>query len=193
MTIGEDAPARLDKALAAAVPEKAALSRSRLMRMIGEGAVSRGGVVVTNPKEKVAPGEVWDIRLSPATEADLRPEAIALAVVHEDADLIVTESLSGKGLSSARLATIEKYIACHLIVQLSERGGLTSSQNGESKDTYTPLSAMGNAKINGFALTRYGQQAMILDTTGTLMEMSNPMKKAQFRVIGDAESNGLPT
>ncbi len=109
-----------------------------------------------------------------------------------DADLIVTESLGGKGLSSARLATIEKYIACHLIVQLSERGGLTSSQNGESKDTYTPLSAMGNAKINGFALTRYGQQAMILDTTGTLKEMSNPMKKAQFRVIGDAESNGLP-
>ena len=95
MTIGEDAPARLDKALAAAVPEKAALSRSRLMRMIGEGAVSRGGVVVTNPKEKVAPGEVWDIRLSPATEADLRPEAIALTVVHEDADLIVIDKAAG--------------------------------------------------------------------------------------------------
>mgnify|MGYP003542612758 CR=1 FL=1 len=38
VTIGEDAPARLDKALAAAVPEEAALSRSRLMRMIAEGA-----------------------------------------------------------------------------------------------------------------------------------------------------------
>ncbi|MFZ1341467.1 MAG: RluA family pseudouridine synthase [Paracoccaceae bacterium] len=95
VTLPDDAPPRLDKALAAAVPEKAALSRSRLMRMIGEGAVSRGGVVVTNPKEKVAPGEVWDIRLSPATEADLRPEAIALTVVHEDADLIVIDKAAG--------------------------------------------------------------------------------------------------
>ncbi|MBK6467425.1 MAG: RluA family pseudouridine synthase [Rhodobacter sp.] len=95
VTLPDDAPPRLDKALAAAVPEKAALSRSRLMRMIGEGAVSRGGVVVTNPKEKVAPGEVWDIRLSPATEANLRPEAIALTVVHEDADLIVIDKAAG--------------------------------------------------------------------------------------------------
>ena len=44
--LGEGAPNRLDKALAAAVPEAAALSRSRLMRMIAEGAVFRGGLAV---------------------------------------------------------------------------------------------------------------------------------------------------
>ncbi len=45
LTIGDDTGLRLDKALAALVPEEAALSRSRLMRMIAEGAVSarRGG------------------------------------------------------------------------------------------------------------------------------------------------------
>ena len=34
---------RLDKALAAAVPEALALSRSRLQALIAEGAVARGG------------------------------------------------------------------------------------------------------------------------------------------------------
>jgi hypothetical protein len=54
VTLPDDAPPRLDKALAAAVPEEAALSRSRLMRMIEEGAVSRGGAVVRDPKARAA-------------------------------------------------------------------------------------------------------------------------------------------
>ncbi|MDZ4136818.1 MAG: RNA pseudouridine synthase, partial [Paracoccaceae bacterium] len=37
VTIGDTPPDRLDKALARDVPEEAALSRSRLMRMIAEG------------------------------------------------------------------------------------------------------------------------------------------------------------
>jgi 23S rRNA pseudouridine1911/1915/1917 synthase len=41
VVIGDDPPARLDKALARDVPEAAALSRSRLARLIAEGAVSR--------------------------------------------------------------------------------------------------------------------------------------------------------
>ena len=93
--IGEDAPARLDKALAAAVPEEAALSRSRLMRTIAEGAVSREGVAVTDPKAKVAEGEVYQLRLDPAAEVETRAEAIPLAVVWEDSDLIVIDKPVG--------------------------------------------------------------------------------------------------
>ncbi|MFN4192106.1 MAG: RluA family pseudouridine synthase [Tabrizicola sp.] len=95
VTIGADAPARLDKALAAAVPEEAALSRSRLTRMIGDGAVSRDGVAVTDPKAKVAEGEVYVLRLDPAIAVETRPEAIPLAVVWEDADLIVIDKPAG--------------------------------------------------------------------------------------------------
>jgi 23S rRNA pseudouridine1911/1915/1917 synthase len=40
VTIGADPPDRLDKALARFVPEAAHLSRSRLARLIAEGAVS---------------------------------------------------------------------------------------------------------------------------------------------------------
>ena len=39
VVIGENPPDRLDKALAREVPEEAALSRSRLMKMIAEGKV----------------------------------------------------------------------------------------------------------------------------------------------------------
>jgi 23S rRNA pseudouridine1911/1915/1917 synthase len=95
VTIGPDAPARLDKALAAAVPEEAALSRSRLARMIAGGAVSRGGVPVTDLKARVTAGEVFTLRLDPAEEIETLPEAIPLTVVWEDADLIVLDKPVG--------------------------------------------------------------------------------------------------
>ncbi len=95
VTLGPDAPARLDKALAAAVPEDAALSRSRLARLIEEGAVSRNGAVVRDLKARAAAGEVWEIRLSPAAGIEALPEDIPLSVVFEDADLIVIDKPAG--------------------------------------------------------------------------------------------------
>jgi 23S rRNA pseudouridine1911/1915/1917 synthase len=95
LTLPEDAPPRLDKALAAAVPEEASLSRSRLMRMIEAGAVLRDGVAVTNPKARVAPGEVWEVRLEAPEPVDLLAEDIPLTVVYEDADLIVIDKPAG--------------------------------------------------------------------------------------------------
>jgi 23S rRNA pseudouridine1911/1915/1917 synthase len=95
VTLGPDAPDRLDKALARAVPEAADLSRSRLMRMIAEGAVSRDGVAVTDPRARVQGGQVWVLRLDPPEPVETRPEAIPLVVVHEDADLIVIDKPAG--------------------------------------------------------------------------------------------------
>ncbi len=95
MVIGDDPPARLDKALARDVPEAAALSRSRLMRLIAEGAVSRDGLALTDPRAKVAAGDRVEIALAPAAEVDTRPEAIALEVVFEDDDLIVIDKPAG--------------------------------------------------------------------------------------------------
>lgn len=86
---------RLDKALARAVPEEAALSRSRLMRMIAEGAVSRDGQPVTDPKTKVEMGELFTLRLDPAASVDTLPEDIPLNVIWEDGDLIVIDKPAG--------------------------------------------------------------------------------------------------
>ncbi len=95
VTIGEDPPARLDKALARDVPEAAALSRARLARLIAEGAVLREGVPVTDRKARVAAGEVYVIRVPPPAESRIGPEEIALDVIWEDADLLVVNKPAG--------------------------------------------------------------------------------------------------
>lgn len=94
MVVVEDAD-RLDKALARAVPEEAALSRSRLMRMIADGAVTLDGQPVTDPKTKVEPGQAFTLRLDPAASVDTLPEDIPLNVIWEDGDLIVIDKPAG--------------------------------------------------------------------------------------------------
>ena len=93
--IGANPPVRLDKALARDVPEAAALSRSRLMRLIAEGAVSRAGQVVTDPKARVAEGDVVRVCVPRPQELEARAQAIALDVVYEDAALIVVNKPAG--------------------------------------------------------------------------------------------------
>jgi 23S rRNA pseudouridine1911/1915/1917 synthase len=95
VTIQPDPPSRLDKALARDVPEAETLSRSRLARLIEEGAVSRSGAPVTNVREKVAEGDEIEITVAEAAETDIMPEDIPLDVIFEDDDLIVVNKPAG--------------------------------------------------------------------------------------------------
>ncbi|MEL6644118.1 MAG: RluA family pseudouridine synthase [Pseudomonadota bacterium] len=95
VTIRPNPPRRLDKALARDVPEAAHLSRTRLAALIAEGAVTRGGVVVTDAKAAVAEGEVFEITVAEAAEVDVVAEDIPLEIVHEDADLLVVNKPVG--------------------------------------------------------------------------------------------------
>ena len=65
------------------------------MRMIAEGAVSRGGVAVTDPKTKVAEGEVYTLQLEAPSDVETLAEDIPLSVVWEDNDLIVIDKPAG--------------------------------------------------------------------------------------------------
>ncbi|WP_323771025.1 RluA family pseudouridine synthase [Antarctobacter sp.] len=93
--IADNPPPRLDKALARDVPEEAALSRTRLARLIAGGAVSRDGVVLDDPKAKVAVGDVLDIAVPPAEDYDVVAQDIPLVVVWEDDDVIVIDKPAG--------------------------------------------------------------------------------------------------
>jgi 23S rRNA pseudouridine1911/1915/1917 synthase len=124
--IGDDPPERLDKALGRHAPEQAGLSRTRLARLIAEGAVSRDGEVVTDPRRKTAPGEVWTIRLPEAGEIAAEPEAIALDVVYEDAELIVVNKPAGMVVHPAPGAwtgTLVNALLAHCGDSLSGIGG----------------------------------------------------------------------
>lgn len=103
-----------------------------------------------------------------------------------DADLVVTEDLAKSGLSTARLTVIEKYIVAHLVVQLTERGGLSLSKNSDAEDRYTDLTPRGSGgkQRAGYQLTRYGQQAIMLDTSGTLYKLSIQGLTAKFSLPG---------
>jgi 23S rRNA pseudouridine1911/1915/1917 synthase len=94
-TLGENPPSRLDKALARDVPEEANLSRTRLARLIADGAVQVDGNVATDPKAKVAEGAEISIIVAAAAESDLLPEEIPLDIRFEDDDLIVLAKPAG--------------------------------------------------------------------------------------------------
>jgi 23S rRNA pseudouridine1911/1915/1917 synthase len=96
LTLGPHPGERLDKALAAAVPEGLALSRSRLQALILEGAVATAaGTALEDPRLRLAPGTEVVVSLPEPTPVRAAPEPIPLVVVHEDADLIVIDKPAG--------------------------------------------------------------------------------------------------
>lgn len=128
VVIGDDPPPRLDKALARDVPEAAALSRSRLARLIAEGAVSRDGVAVTDARLHPVAGEVYVVAAPGPAPAQADPEDIALTVVWEDGDLIVIDKPAGLVVhpapGSAR-GTLVNALVHHFGAGLSGLGGLS--------------------------------------------------------------------
>ncbi|MGR3512795.1 MAG: RluA family pseudouridine synthase [Paracoccaceae bacterium] len=95
VTIGAAPPPRLDKALARDVPEEAHLSRSRLARLLADGAITTDGVVVTDARQKVAEGAVFEITVEEATDVPTEAEDIPLTIIYEDNDLIVIDKPAG--------------------------------------------------------------------------------------------------
>jgi len=93
--IGPDPAPRLDKALARDVPEDASLSRSRLAKLIAEGAVSVNGDVVTDAKAKLAEDDLVEITVEEAADVATMPEDIPLEILYEDDDLIVVDKPVG--------------------------------------------------------------------------------------------------
>lgn len=94
-TLGASPPNRLDKALARDVPEQAALSRTRLSRLIADGAVSVDGQVVTDAKARVAEGAEISITQDAPIDYDVLAEDIPLEIVFEDDDLLVVNKPAG--------------------------------------------------------------------------------------------------
>ncbi|HVZ43041.1 MAG TPA: RluA family pseudouridine synthase [Ramlibacter sp.] len=84
---------RLDRALAALVPE---FSRSYLRQLIDGGAVTLGEKAAGRASQKVRAGDSLAVVLRPTPQSQaFRPEAIALAVVHEDRHLLVIDKPAG--------------------------------------------------------------------------------------------------
>ncbi len=119
----EDAGSRIDRWLAARVPE---LSRSRIQSLIRDGHVRSGGTI-GEPRHAVKPGQIYEIEVPEAAGAVLEAEPIGLEVVHEDADLIVIDKPAGlvvhPGAGHASGTLVNALIA-HCGTSLSGIGGV---------------------------------------------------------------------
>lgn len=93
--VQEEPPQRLDKALSRDVPESAALSRTRIAKLLEAGSVTIDGIVQRDPKAKVQEGAEVAITVEEASESHIEPEDIPLDVVYEDDDLIVVNKPAG--------------------------------------------------------------------------------------------------
>jgi len=82
---------RVDRVLA----QHAGLSRSRLKALILAGEIAIDGRTIRDPAHRVNAGAAITIRVPPPADPVPGPEAIALAVVYEDAELIVIDKPAG--------------------------------------------------------------------------------------------------
>jgi 23S rRNA pseudouridine1911/1915/1917 synthase len=125
--ISDDPPPRLDKALSRDVPDEASLSRTRLARLIADGHVTLNGAVVTDPKARVAAGDIVEIAVPMAEDSHIGPESIPLCVVYEDDDLIVIDKPAGMVVHPAPgspSGTLVNALLAHCGDDLSGVGGM---------------------------------------------------------------------
>jgi 23S rRNA pseudouridine1911/1915/1917 synthase len=115
--------ARLDRALADLMPD---LSRSRVQALMGEGAVTRDGELMTDLSAR-AVGGLYRILVPPARPADPQAEDIALDVLFEDEHLIVIDKAAGMSAHPApgsQSGTLVNALIHHCGASLSGIGGV---------------------------------------------------------------------
>lgn len=95
----------------------------------------------------------------------------------EVASHLVDDLLVGKGMSADRLRDIELYLSAHLVaVRDQDAGQIVDKTVGDTEAAY------GGDLGRALSYTRYGQQALILDISGTLTSVGKV--RAQFRAFG---------
>lgn len=105
-------------------------------------------------------------RITEAQIRELLPELdadVSLTTFMDTANLLVSEDLVGRGLSDERLARIELYLAAHFAAVTTPNVQSESAGVGESLRGSTGM---------GLQYTEFGQQAMLLDRTGTLATLN---------------------
>lgn len=118
-------PDRLDKALIAVAPAEASLSRSRLTKLIAEGAVTGPNGAITDGKSRAMPGD-YHVTLGAPAPIEARPQAIPLTIAYEDDALIVIDKPAGMVVHPAPGTpdgTLVNALLAHCADSLSGIGG----------------------------------------------------------------------
>ena len=109
--------------------------------------------------------------------SDLTDEVV-LANFIDTANLFVdTHLVPDAGHSEPMLRKIELYLAAHFLALTEEQGGITRSKLGEADDSFA------NVYEGGLKSTRFGLQALSLDSSGILNRVAQTSLKAEFRIV----------
>lgn len=125
LTAGEDeAGERVDRFLAGKLPD---LSRSRIQALIKAGAVRADGATISEAKERVKSGSVYQVAVPEPEAAVPAAERIALNVVFEDEDVVVVDKPAGLVVHPApghATGTLVNALIAHCGDSLSGIGGV---------------------------------------------------------------------
>ena len=110
------------------------------------------------------------------------PDTVDPGQAIETANVYVDALLFGQGLSDALMRQVELYLAAHFLCLTQREGTLAAQTIGESTERYHDHYSA------GLMSTRFGQQAILFDTTGILADAAataeNPSRRdAQIHVI----------
>jgi len=120
----EDASERLDRFLSRRFPK---VSRARFQDVIANGGVAVEGTVVRQPRRKVKAGEQVKVELPPAVPPEPKPEAIPLAIIFEDQELVVIDKPAGLVVHPSaghETGTLVNALIAHCGASLSGIGGV---------------------------------------------------------------------
>ncbi len=109
---------RLDVALTRLAPE---LSRSRVQRLLEEGRVQVAGRTA-RASARLRGGEGIAVEVPPPEPTEAEPEDLPLAVLHEDADLLVLDKAAGMVVHPAR-GSPRSTVVNALLFRLGEAAG----------------------------------------------------------------------
>jgi hypothetical protein len=118
------------------------------------------------------------------------PSTVDATLAIATASVFTDDQLGSSSLSESMLTQIELYLAAHFL-RLQQREGTLSAQTiGDVSERYQ------NIYGQGLKATQFGQQAILLDTTGTLgilaANAEKPNKqKAQLSVVSTLEPSDL--
>jgi 23S rRNA pseudouridine1911/1915/1917 synthase len=155
---------RVDALIAMVVP---ALSRAAVQRLIDDAHVRINDVAVKKPGHRVRAGDAIDVAVPPPESIEMVPEDLPLAVLYEDADIIVIDKPAGLVVHPA---------AGHA------RGTLVNALLFHCKD----LSGIGGALRPGIV------HRLDKDTSGVMVATKNDRAHAALGAAFAAKSRGEP-
>lgn len=122
------------------------------------------------------PVTIEDLKVLVPTVSDA-----AAQIFIDSADAIVQEKVISAAYAPRTTYLIELYLAAHFAsFSGTDGGGMIRAKVGMSEESYAdPTEGM-----QGIANSRFGLQALALDTAGTLVDLTTRPVKAVFKVYG---------